>query len=66
MRRPSGTTPRRTTTTAEASTEAAGERELDDRDFGTTDREDWSNGTEGDDFDGIRELPSNSHRAWRR
>ncbi len=27
-------------------------------DFGTTEREDWANGTEGDDFDGIRELPS--------
>jgi RNA polymerase sigma-54 factor len=27
-------------------------------DFGTTEREDWSNGTEGDDFDGIRETPS--------
>ncbi len=26
--------------------------------FGTTEREDWANGTEGDDFDGIRELPS--------
>ena len=27
-------------------------------DFGTTAREDWENGTEGDDFDGIRETPS--------
>lgn len=45
---------------AEASTETAGERELAAEDFGTTDREDWSNGTEGDDFDGIRELPSSS------
>jgi RNA polymerase sigma-54 factor len=26
--------------------------------FGTTGREDWENGTEGDDFDGIRETPS--------
>ncbi len=25
--------------------------------FGTTEREDWENGTEGDDFDGISELP---------
>jgi RNA polymerase sigma-54 factor len=25
--------------------------------FGTTEREDWANGTEGDDFDGIRETP---------
>ena len=27
-------------------------------DFGTTARDDWENGTERDDFDGIRELPS--------
>jgi RNA polymerase sigma-54 factor len=27
-------------------------------DFGTTGREDWENGTEADDFDGIRETPS--------
>jgi RNA polymerase sigma-54 factor len=26
--------------------------------FGTVEREDWANGTEGDDFDGIREMPS--------
>ena len=26
-------------------------------DFGATEREDWENGTEGDDFDGIRETP---------
>jgi RNA polymerase sigma-54 factor len=25
--------------------------------FGTAERDDWSNGTEGDDFDGIRETP---------
>ena len=31
---------------------------LGDTDFGTTEQVDWSNGTEGDDFDGIRELPS--------
>ncbi len=31
---------------------------VDDANFGTTGREDWENGTEGDDFDGIRELPS--------
>jgi RNA polymerase sigma-54 factor len=29
-------------------------------DFGTTERDDWENGTEGDDFDGIRETPSAS------
>jgi RNA polymerase sigma-54 factor len=31
---------------------------IDAAEFGTTEREDWANGTEGDDFDGIRELPS--------
>ncbi len=31
---------------------------LADADFGTTAQADWENGTEGDDFDGIRELPS--------
>lgn len=31
---------------------------VDGAEFGTTEREDWSNGTEGDDFDGIRETPS--------
>lgn len=29
-------------------------------DFGSTERDDWENGTERDDFDGIRELPSNA------
>ncbi|MEK0418997.1 MAG: hypothetical protein RI949_3003 [Pseudomonadota bacterium] len=29
-------------------------------DFGSTERDDWENGTERDDFDGIRELPSTS------
>ncbi|MDC8785732.1 RNA polymerase factor sigma-54 [Roseateles koreensis] len=33
--------------------------EIQAEDFGTTERDDWENGTEGDDFDGIRELPSN-------
>ncbi|MBB2484769.1 RNA polymerase factor sigma-54 [Mitsuaria sp. WAJ17] len=40
----------------EDGTEALGEMRAED--FGTTEREDWENGTEGDDFDGIRELPS--------
>jgi RNA polymerase sigma-54 factor len=31
--------------------------------FGTTEREDWENGTEGDDFDGIRETPSSNSGA---
>ncbi|HSW05296.1 RNA polymerase factor sigma-54 [Aquabacterium sp.] len=33
---------------------------VDTAEFGTTEREDWDNGTEGDDFDGIRELPSSA------
>ena len=31
---------------------------MDSADFGTTERADWENGTERDDFDGIRETPS--------
>ena len=30
--------------------------------FGTTERDDWENGTERDDFDGIRETPSAAAR----
>jgi RNA polymerase sigma-54 factor len=44
----------------EAAPEAAqddGAAEMRADDFGTTEREDWANGTEGDDFDGIREQP---------
>ena len=33
---------------------------VDSAEFGTTARDDWENGTEGDDFDGIRETPSGS------
>jgi RNA polymerase sigma-54 factor len=33
---------------------------MDSAEFGTTEREDWENGTERDDFDGIRETPSAS------
>ena len=32
--------------------------EMSAGDFGTSAREDWENGTEADDFDGVRELPS--------
>ena len=32
--------------------------ELRAEEFGTTERDDWENGTESDDFDGIREMPS--------
>lgn len=41
--------------------EAAGGDEpagVDSAEFGATEREDWENGTERDDFDGIRETPS--------
>ena len=41
----------------EGSDEPAG---MEASDFGTTERDDWENGTEGDDFDGIRETPSAS------
>jgi len=48
----------------EAANEApdAGEAvsEIRGDEFGTTARDDWENGTEGDDFDGIRETPSSS------
>lgn len=33
-------------------------RGLDTTEFGTLERAEWENGTEGDDFDGIRELPA--------
>ena len=33
---------------------------MDGTDFGTTERDDWENGTEREDFDGIRETPSKS------
>lgn len=38
--------------------ESGGADEMRAEDFGSTEREDWENGTEGDDFDGIREQPS--------
>ncbi|MBL8347551.1 MAG: RNA polymerase factor sigma-54 [Rubrivivax sp.] len=40
--------------------EAIGEMRADD--FGTPGRDDWENGTEGDDFDGIRETPGRVQR----
>ena len=33
---------------------------VDSAEFGTTEREDWENGTEREDFDGIRETPGKS------
>jgi len=35
-----------------------GEAGVDSAEFGTTEREDWENGTERDDFDGILEAPA--------
>ena len=40
---------------AEATDDAPG---LDAAEFGTTEREEWENGTEREDFDGIAEMPS--------
>jgi len=50
---------------AEADSRAGGEggdepAGVDAAEFGTTERDDWENGTERDDFDGIRELPSSA------
>ncbi len=47
---------------SEPNTEAAPDEApgVDSAEFGTTERDDWENGTERDDFDGIRELPSSS------
>jgi RNA polymerase sigma-54 factor len=55
----------RETERADTPTEASGEGGdeapgMDGNDFGTTERDDWENGTERDDFDGIRETPSKS------
>ena len=36
---------------------------VDSAEFGATEREDWENGTERDDFDGIRETPSTGATA---
>ena len=48
---------------ADAETRSAGDGAdepagMDATEFGTTERDDWENGTERDDFDGIRELPT--------
>lgn len=47
---------------AESSPEAAGDDAagVDSAEYGATEREDWENGTERDDFDGIREMPSSA------
>jgi RNA polymerase sigma-54 factor len=41
--------------------EAGGELRAEE--FGTSERDDWENGTEGDDFDGIRETPGSGAAA---
>ncbi len=46
------------TPTSDAPESAESTPEITADDFGTTERDDWENGTEGDDFDGIRETPS--------
>ena len=56
---------RETERAAESTPEAASESSdegpgLDNADFGTTERDDWENGTEREDFDGIRELPTSA------
>ena len=56
---------RETERAAESTSEAASEGSdeapgLDNADFGTTARDDWENGTEREDFDGIRELPTSA------
>ena len=48
------------TATTDAPEAAESTPEITADDFGTTERDDWENGTERDDFDGIRETPSAS------
>ena len=48
------------TPTTDAPESAESTPEITADDFGTTERDDWENGTEGDDFDGIRETPSST------
>ncbi len=43
--------------------DGAGLSEVSGQEFGTTERDDWENGTERDDFDGIRETPSSGTGA---
>ncbi|MCW5660968.1 MAG: RNA polymerase factor sigma-54 [Burkholderiaceae bacterium] len=52
---PAETAPEREEAAFEASDEPSG---IDGTDFSALERREWENGTEGDDFDGIRELPS--------
>lgn len=66
MERPAATTTASDDGDFAASSEPSGSTEaegadapgVDSAEFGTTERDDWENGTERDDFDGIRETPS--------
>jgi RNA polymerase sigma-54 factor len=52
---------RETERAAETGSESTEEMaEMNGAEFGTTERDDWENGTEGEDFDGIRETPGKS------
>ena len=54
---------RETERATESAAEGGGDSEtapLDAGDFGGTERDDWENGTEREDFDGIRETPGKS------
>jgi len=57
---PADTNADREDTAFDGGEEAAG---IDNTDFDGIERRDWENGTEGDDFDGIRELPSSAGKA---
>jgi RNA polymerase sigma-54 factor len=51
-------------TAADAGGDAADDAPgMDSAEFGTTEREDWENGTEREDFDGIRETPGSSNAS---
>ena len=53
-----GTEPPRASEASDQAGEAAEPEEMHAGEFGTTEREDWENGTERDDFDGISESPA--------
>ena len=48
---------------SEGSDNAGGDGEITGAEFGTTANEEWENGTERDDFDGIRETPGKGSGA---
>jgi len=55
-------------TASESSAETAPDESagVDSAEFGATEREDWENGTERDDFDGIREPAAGPRSRARR